>query len=219
MPIAKRVVRILVGWGRMPVNDFYIFARNICTSISGKPALFPKSPVDLAAMKSELQRFGSVISQASYGDSTLIVKRDSLRTEIHVMLRELAHYVEYLCNIETDRSTQMLIVAQSGFEAMSSTAAAETLLSTRIIGIENPRTGVLRLRYRTAGRKARFYEVRMAVKGTSDPDSWPIRRFTNAKDGGLYESLTPGTVYTFQVRVFSTLGHGEWSNGVSKMCT
>jgi hypothetical protein len=95
----------------------------------------------------------------------------------------------------------MNIVAQSGFEAMSSTAAGGELLSTGITRIDNPRTGVLCVRYKTAGRKARVYEVRMAVKGTSDPDSWPIRQFTNAKDGGLYEGLTPGVVYTFQVRV------------------
>jgi hypothetical protein len=219
MPIAKRVIRILVGWGRKPVNDFYIFARNICERFSESPVLFPNPPVDLAALNSELDRFRSVIAAATYGDSTVIVKRDSLRREIHVKLRQLAHYVEYLCNMETNRPTQMNIVAQSGFEAMSSTAAAEEFLSTRVTRIENPRTGALHLRYKTAGRKARVYEVRMAVQGTSDPDSWPIRRFTNAKDGGLYEGLMPGVVYTFQVRVFSTLGHGEWSPAVSKMCT
>jgi hypothetical protein len=219
MPIAKRVIRILVGWGKKPVNDFYIFAKNICDRISEKPVLFPKPPVDLAALKAELERFISVIAQATYGDSTVIVKRDSIRSEIHVMLRQLAHYVEYLCNIETDRTTQMQIVAASGFEAMSSTTAAEELLSTRIKQIDNPRTGVLRVRYKTAGRKARRYDVRMAVKGASDPESWPIRQFANAKDGGMYEGLTPGVVYTFQVRVMSKLGHGEWSPAVNKMCT
>jgi hypothetical protein len=122
MPIAKRVIGILVGWGKKPVNDFYIVAKNICERISEKPVVF-KPPVDLAALKAELGRFESVIAAATYGDSTVIVKRDSLRSEIHVMLRQLALYVEYLCNIETNRPTRMNIVAQSGFEAMSSTAA------------------------------------------------------------------------------------------------
>jgi hypothetical protein len=219
MPIAKRVIRILVGWGRKPVNEFYIFAKKIYIRISENPVLFPKPPVDLAELQAELDRFLSVIGQASYGDSTVIVKRDSLRSEIHMKVLQLAHYVEHLCNMETDRLTQMHIVAESGFEAMPSTTAPEELLSTRITGIENPRTGVLLLRYKTAGRKARAYEVRMAVQGTPDPDSWPIRHLVNAKNGALYEALTPGVIYTFQVRVFSTPGHGEWSPAVSKMCT
>ena len=32
------------------------------------------------------------------------------------------------------------------------------------------------------------------------------------------ENLAPGTIYTFQVRAFGTLGYTDWSNPVQRMC-
>ena len=219
MPIAKTVIRILVGWGRMPVQEFYVFALTIYHVMTDNAASFPNPPVDLKTFKTVLDRFQSSIAEATYSDSRAILARDTLRTEVHVMLRQLAHYVEHLCALETDRASQDYLVAHSGFQTMKSTTSPDEILVTSILRILNPRTGVLVVRYKPAGRKARKYDVRMAAQGTSDPDTWPIRSFANAKDGATYEGLTPGVIYTFQVRVYANLGYGDWSQPVSKMCT
>jgi hypothetical protein len=50
MPITKRVVRVLAGWGRLAVGDFHIFALYIYQKMFGNPA-FPNPPVDLSLLK------------------------------------------------------------------------------------------------------------------------------------------------------------------------
>lgn len=203
----------------MSVQDFYIFAMNVYTKMTENSDLFPEPPVELSALKADLAQLVSLMGEATYKDSRVIVQRDSLRGQIHVVLRRLAHYVERICSLEQDRTTQLSIAARSGFEVAPATTAPDELLSTRITRVENPRSGVLHLRYAAAGRKARGYQVRTAVKGTPDPDSWPTHAAPNAKDGAVFENLTPGVVYTFQVRVFSSPGFGDWSPAVDKMCT
>jgi hypothetical protein len=163
MPIAKNVMRILKGWGRMAIGDFRAFAQSVCTKMSENSELFPKPPVVLAVLQSDLDRLVSLIGEASYNDSRRIIQRDTLRNEIHVMLRQLAHYVEDLCDAETDRTTQNYLVAHSGFKAMSDTVSPAEFLLSQIKGIDNPRKGVLHVRYTSAGRDARQYQIRMAV--------------------------------------------------------
>ena len=212
MPIAKRVVRVLVGWGRLSVGDFHFFALHIYQKMLGNPA-FQKPTVDLSLLKAGADRLASLIAAASYGDSRVVTERDQVRGDIHLMLRQLAHYVEAQCPY--DRAT----AESSGFDLMPSSAAARSMLPPRITRIDHRQTGQLHVRYTTVGRGATKYEVRSAKKGTPDPDSWPIRTLPNAKDGALFDSLTPGVVYTFQVRVFSSNGPTDWSPAVDKMCT
>ena len=88
MPIAKRVVRVLVGWGRLAVGDLHIFALHIYQKMFGNPA-FPNSPVDLSLLKAAVDRLASLIAAASYGDSRVLIERDQVRSEIHIMLRHL----------------------------------------------------------------------------------------------------------------------------------
>ena len=209
----------MVGWGRMTVQEFSIFALSVYMNMTENAALFPKPTVDLAVLKANLDQFRPLISEATYSDSRVIVQRDQLRAKIHKMLRPLAHYVEDLANVETDRTTQEYLVARSGFKAMPAEASGVEMLFSRITRVDNPRTGVLHVRYTTAGRRAGRYDVRMAVKETPDPDSWPIHTRANAKSGAVCEGLTPGVIYTFQVRVFGPLGFGDWSPAVDKMCT
>jgi len=212
MPIAKRVVRVLVGWGRLAVGDFHLFALYIYQKMFGNPA-FPNPPVDLSLLKAAVDRLASLIAAASYGDSRVLIERDQVRSDIHIILRQLAHYVEDQCPY--DRAT----AASSGFDLMPPSSAARSMLPPRITRIDHRHTGELHVRYTTVGRDARKYEVRSAKKGTPDPDSWPIRVLPNAKDGALFDGLTPGAVYTFQVRAFSSNGFTDWSPAVDKMCT
>jgi hypothetical protein len=212
MPIAKRVVRVLVGWGRLAVWDFHLFALHVYQKMLGNPA-FPKPTVDLSLLKAAIDRLASLIAAASYGDSRVVIERDQVRSDIHIMLRQLAHYVEDQCR--DDRAA----AESSGFDLMPSSIAARSTLPPRITRIDHRQTGELHVRYTTVGRDARKYEVRSAKKGTPDPDSWPIRVLPNAKEGALFDGLTPGAVYTFQVRAFSSSGLTDWSPAVDKMCT
>jgi hypothetical protein len=211
MPIARRVVRVLVGWGRLKAGDFHFFALHVYQKMLENPA-FPNPPVDLSLLKADVDRLAALIAAASYGDSRVLIERDQVRSDIHLLLRQLAHYVEDQC--QDDRAA----AESSGFDLMPSSAAARSMLPPRITRIDHRLTGELHVRYTTVGRGALKYEIRSAKQGTPDPDSWPIRVLPNAKDGALFDGLTPGAVYTFQVRAFSASGPTHWSPAVDKMC-
>ena len=64
------------------------FALYIYQKMFGNPA-FPNPPVDLSSLKAAVDRLASLIAAASYGDSRVLIERDQVRSEIHIMLRHL----------------------------------------------------------------------------------------------------------------------------------
>jgi hypothetical protein len=196
----------------MSVQDFYFFGLDVYQRMLPNKA-FPNPPIDLRVLKAALDRLDSLIAQATYGDSRVLVERDQLRAQINVMLRRLAQYVEDSCQDDPTK------IPTTGFKQLPASRTPTELRAARITRVEHVNAGQLRVRYTAAGRQARHYQVRKAPKGTPHPDSWPIQTFTNAKDGALFDNLTPGVVYTFQVRVFGPEGYTDWSQAVDKMCT
>jgi hypothetical protein len=148
MPIAKRVIRVLVGCGRLTVADFHNFAVYVYQKIVGNPA-FPKPPVDLSLLKAATDRLASLIAAATYGDSRVVIERDQVRRDIHIMLRRLAHYVE------DEGPDDRAAAESSGFHLMPSSVAARSILPPRITRIDHRQTGQLHVRYTTVGRDAR----------------------------------------------------------------
>jgi hypothetical protein len=86
MPIARRVVRVRVGWGRLAVGDFHIFALHIYQKMFGNPA-FPNPPVDLSLLKAAVDRLASLIAAASYGDSRVLIEPADFHVE-HIVVRK-----------------------------------------------------------------------------------------------------------------------------------
>jgi hypothetical protein len=195
----------------MSVQDFYVFGLDVYERMRINVA-FPNPPIDLSALKAALDRFASLIADATYGDSRVLVARDDLRAEINLMLRRLAQHVEDNCQDDPTK------IPSTGFKQLPASRTRTELRATRITRVEHVNAGQLRVRYTAAGRPAKHYLVRKAPKGTPDPDSWPTETFPNAKDGALFDNLTPGVVYTFQVRVFGPEGYTDWSPAVDKMC-
>jgi hypothetical protein len=214
MGVSKTFIKALMGWGRWPNGKFHIFALHIYEKMLGNP-YFPNPPVDLAVFKAALDRFQSLMAEASYGDSRIVVQRDQLRSEIDRMLRQLGHHAEDYC--EQD----IYIFRTSGFEEVpSSPAPPKPLDPTRILGVEHVMKTVLKLKIKSLGRAAKHYRVAFAPEGTAtDPDTWPSVDVTAVRGGVVIENLTPGIVYVFQVKVFGRLGFSDWSPAVTKMCT
>jgi hypothetical protein len=60
--------------------------------------------------------------------------------------------------------------------------------------------------------KARSYEVRYATITGGTIGSWAIQATTTVKSATPVDGLTPGTMYTFQVRALGRLGFTDWSH-------
>src|SRR5205823_13000977 len=128
------------------------------------------------------------------------------------MYTDLAHYVEANCN--DDMATFLL----SGFQAASTAKARAQPLTTPSIAyiVPGPVTGQQKVKVGGVP-KALSYDFRFAPSPAADATpSWIYQTITSTKPF-IVGNLTPGTVYTFQVRALGRLGHTEWSDSVNRM--
>ena len=68
--------------------------------------------------------------------------------------------------------------------------------------------------------KAAVYHLRYAAvpSGGGAPATWTEQFITSTKPT-IIEDLTPGTIFTFQVRPLGRLGFTNWSDAVNRMVT
>lgn len=107
----------------------------------------------------------------------------------------------------------------SGFAAMSTNTARSPLPQSAIVRIDNGHSTELVVRVRPVAN-ARCYEVRAAaLDAGGTPGVWqPCGLFTSSRAIRV-KGLTPGTIYTFQVRaVGGATGSSDWSDAVSHLC-
>jgi hypothetical protein len=72
----------------------------------------------------------------------------------------------------------------------------------------------------TAVAKARSYDLRFApVPAGGAAITWTTMSVATVRPAMQINNLTPGTIFTFEVRAFGKLGFSDWSAAVNKMCT
>jgi hypothetical protein len=65
---------------------------------------------------------------------------------------------------------------------------------------------------------ARSYELRYATVGAPGSGvNWTTTLVATTKPAAPINNLTPGTIYTFQVRAFGKPGFSDWSGPVERM--
>ena len=129
------------------------------------------------------------------------------------LLRQDALYVQTVVQGIADPAASMAALLSSGFDAVSTSRTQHPLATPNVGDIQNVGTGRLRLMI-SAVPNARMYEVQSKT-GVGDWTSAGM--FTNSR-AVVVTGLTPGTMYTFQVRAMGgSTGSSEWSNPVSHM--
>jgi hypothetical protein len=129
------------------------------------------------------------------------------------MLHQLGHYVEVAC--KGDMNT----FVSSGFVAVSRTRAPEQPVGQPVIAsIDQGNSGQLLVTIKNVPR-ARHYELRSgAVPVGGGAINWATILVATTKPPTVFNNLTPGGTYSFQVRAFGKLGYSDWSDPVSRMC-
>lgn len=203
-------IRISIGFRRM--LDAALLARAIAvqTGMTGN-ANFPTPPVDLTALKTANDNFQAAISAALDGSKKAVSEKNRQREALIKMMRQLATYVE--ANFKEELS----ILTSSGFE-QAPTKSAQQTLSPGIRGIDQGTTGQLQVRL-AAMTGAKTYELRYSTIANGAPGAWITIPVAIIKRPITVNSLTPGTMYAFQVRSFGVDGFSDWTDSVTRMAT
>jgi hypothetical protein len=212
MALVPKLIKAAVDFGRLLPEQLVALGDAVVKGLTGN-ANFTNVPVDLNALKTELDAYSVSITEARDGGKKAITSRNHHGQNVIRMLRVLAAYVESNCKDD------MNIFLSSGFQPRSNTRTpAQALDQPTIVKVEQGKPGELRAKIKSV-RKAKHYELRHGPEGPngSAPASWTILTVPNAKTAVPLDGLTAGTTYAIQVRAYGQLGYTAWSDSVTRM--
>jgi len=206
-------IKAVLGFIKLAPKDLLAAATAIYSGTHGNPA-YPNPPVDMAALKADIDNFSSAITAAQDGGKKAIAERNRLAEALIKKLRKLGKYVEISCN--DDLKTFL----SSGFDVASVAHPSAPSLTDSIRSIKaGPNSGQFLVAI-AAVRGAHAYEVRWGVVGAGGalPGAWTSQPAAKTRPPALITGLTPGANYAIQVRAMTKAGY-TWSDPVTRICT
>jgi hypothetical protein len=205
-------IKPLDGFSNVTDADVVSRCTNIQTNMTGNPH-FPNPPVDLAALKTEIDKFSALIAQALDGSKKVIAERHKQREVVIKMVRLLGRYVEVTSNGD------MAVFQTSGFQQAATTKATSEPLSEKIRKLAHgPNSGQIIVWVRSVP-KASSYEIRYALANAPVPVQWTSVGVPKVRTPVTITGLTPATTYNFQARALTRAGYTDWSDSISFICT
>ncbi len=198
--------KVSLAFARLPDAGLVLFNENIVDHMTGNAA-FTTPVVSMAGLTAAGTNFSSAIAAASVGGKVLTAIKNMARVELVNLLNQEAAYVQSLAGED------LAALLSSGFEATSKNRTRIILPKPVVERVENVQSTILGLRLPPVPT-ARAYLVQIR-SGTGDWQDAGIYTYTRLI---LLQNLTPGTVYTIQVRAIGGLtGYSDWSDPVSHM--
>jgi hypothetical protein len=202
----KHMPQIRVNLGFCYAADHVVeeTADDVHTGMTGN-AHFPTPPVPLADLLTATTAFSNARAEQSQTGKAGTAAKDNAREALLDVLRRLAAYVEEA----SDNDPAKLL--SSGFEMVSRNRTSVELEKPHIIGVKNTGVGRLKLKVGTV-KNARGWEIRHSTT----PGVWVTAGYFNSSRDLELINLTPGTLYTIQVRALGgATGSSEWSDPTS----
>ena len=206
-------IKPIDGFSNVSDADVVSRAKNIQTQMTGN-ASFPNPPVDLAALKTAIGTFSSLIAEALDGSKKVIAQKNKQREAVVKMLLVLGRFVQV--HSDGDKA----IFTSSGFVPASTTKAPPSPLPLPVIrsAYQGAISGEIVVQIE-AIRRAVDYEIRYGVQVNGvAPSSWTSQVVTKVQPPVGFQGLTPGTVYAFQVRALGRVGYTDWTDSATCMC-
>jgi hypothetical protein len=207
------IVKAVLGFSGVSDSDLVSRLNAVHDGMWSNPA-YPSPPIDIPAFKSAIDAYAAAVAAALDGGKTALTERDKRRADMIIMLRQLGHYVEVAC--KGDMNT----FVTSGFVPASTTRPPAQPIGQPVIASvrQGSNSGQLVVTIK-AVPKARHYELRSgAVPVAGGAINWATMLLATTKPATVFNNLTPGGIYTFQVRAFGKLGHSDWSDPANRMC-
>jgi hypothetical protein len=200
-------LRVSLGFARLPDKELDNFTLGVKDGITGNAA-FPTPPVTMVNLEAARVDFENKISDAATGGPPDTAAKNNSRQALLGMLRQTASYVQINCN--NDQATLL----SSGFQAANTNRTQAPLGQPTSLVIANGTSGQL-VASVSPVKNTSLYEGRS--KGPTG--DWLPSVFTGDSQHIIFNGLTPGTIYTVQVRALGgSTGQSDWSDPSSHMC-
>jgi len=208
-------IKPMEGYTRMTDNEVVSRGTAVVNGMTGNPN-FTNVPVDLTALKSNIDRLAALIAEALDGSKKIVAQKNSERENVIGMLRLLGRYVEVTCR------SDLAMFQSSGFQPAPprQPSPPQPVPVPGIAWLDHGAiSGQLLVKFK-GHKSANSYELRYGVTANgSPPGTWTTIPVATVKAAIPINGLTPGTVYAVQARAFGKLGYTDWSDSATRMCT
>jgi hypothetical protein len=198
------VVKVALSFARLSDGDLDDFGNQIYKGLSDNATLFPTPPVTTTLLQTHVNDFKNTIAVAAVGGKADTAAKDAARQVLLGDLRQEALYVEMIANGDLET------LLKSGFNARSQERASVPLPAPTGIVVTNDGEGKLNVLVEPV-KNCSMYE------GRAKPDggAWGTSVFTGDSRHILFDGLTPGAMYTIQIRgLGGSTGTSDWSDPV-----
>jgi hypothetical protein len=213
--VKPKKIRAIVGLDKMPDGNVTPLLDGSLKGLTAHADAYPHPPVDLATYGTGITAYEGAIPAALDGSKTAVAQKNKLKRAAVKMYGLNAKYVETNCN--DDMATFLL----SGFQPAATTKTPPQPLPTPVIKslVLGATTGQLKITIAPVP-KAASYVIRYGVvpAGGGTPATWSELALASKKPV-IFNNLTPGTVYSFQVKALGLLGYTDWSDAANRMVT
>ncbi|HEY2382502.1 MAG TPA: fibronectin type III domain-containing protein [Terriglobia bacterium] len=174
-------------------------------------------PVPIANLKTSMDTFAVSMAAAANGGKEAVADKNKDRQDLMLLMRLLAHHVEGACKGDIS------VFLSSGFQPATNAKTPPVPLTVPVLIVDQGQTGELLATVKSVPN-ALHYDLSKAtvslVNGQPTiPAPTPGMMLTSVRKPVVFDQLTPGTTYVFQVRAFGKPGLTEWCAPVQKMCT
>jgi hypothetical protein len=204
----KKNYKISYAFVRLPNTAIADYTDTIVAALTGN-AGFPNLPVPLATIGTQKADYLTKLAATAQGGTLATAAKNDALEVLLTSLRQTAAYVQSVA------SQDLTLLVSSGFQPVSTNRAQSPLATPVVLNIDNSSSTMLVLRVQSVVN-ARAYEVQIK----SGTGNWqPAGHSTQARRIEI-DNLTPGTVYTVQVRAIGgSTGYSDWSAPQSCMST
>lgn len=198
--------KVSLAFAKLPDAELDNFAQAVIEQMTGNAA-FPSPPVALADLQAATDDYVTKCAAAVKGGQVDTAAKNNARVVLVEMLRHLAGYVQIHCD------NDLAVLLSSGFQTRDPNRASTPLSQPQGLVIKHGRSEQLLAGVKPV-RNARMYEGRSKAPG----GDWMPSVFASDSRRIVFEGLTPGTIYTVQVRALGgSTGQSDWSDPSSHM--
>jgi len=199
-------IKVSLGFARLSDGELDNFAQGVTNAITGN-STYPTPPVTIPNLQAATDDFTAKMAAAQTGGPADTAAKNNSRQVLLGDLRQVATYVQLKCN------NDLSLLLTSGFEAQSTNRASSPLEKPQGLLIKNDGTGRLAAKVDPV-RNTSMYEGR--AKGPTG--DWLPSVFSGDSQRITFSGLTPGTMYTIEVRALGgSTGQSDWSDASSHM--
>jgi len=196
---------VSLSFAQLPDGDLDNFAHTVVSGLTGNTA-FASPPVPLTEITAAATDFTGKIAAAQTGGPADTAAKNNARQSLIGKLRQTAAFVQMKCNDD------LSVLLSSGFQAQSRNRASIQLTQPQGLEIKNGLSGQL-IASVTPVKNANMYEGRIKLDG-----DWLPSVFTGDSQHITFNGLSPGKVYTVQVRSLGgATGQSDWSDSTTHM--